>query len=334
MQGYCEKVNFFKNDKIYVSIEDGNLQIYQDSAKIKSGDCIVLTNKTVAEEEGNKSLVLKNIFMKSGNSTPTFVLKFDDANIRSQWRSAIEVTCRPASSPPMKPVPQHASLSTAPVAARFQDSSSQKDPLHFIKQMSSSTERIEMLDKKSELLLEKRQELNRELHALCQNGGRNVPANKPKITRIMKDIKSKDESLKIIDGMREKLQGKVNMMENFLMVRATNEDLKIDPEVMTQMPQVYQDLEKNDEDQRDLQAQMEDLSALFSSHDQDIDDEELNKQLGEIEPSASASAAQDAFPALFLPAAGEKTLPSAAQGKPAHARHNEEDELERLKCLM
>lgn len=338
MQGYCEKVNLFKNDKIYVSAEDGNLQIYRDSEKVKTIDCIILTNKTVMEDEGKKSLVLKNIFMKSGNPTPTFVLKFDDANIRSQWRSAIEAACRPASSAHKEPAPLRASPGSTAVAAGFQDSSSQKDPQHFMKQMHSSAERIGMLDKKSEILLETRKELNRQLQALCQNGGRNNPANKPKIARVMKDIKSKDEALKVIDGMRNKLQDKVNMLDSFLTTRNANDDLKIDPQMRSEMSQLSRDLEKNDEDQRDLQAAWEDIVPILSS-DQDIDDEELERQLEEIpnweiDSLASASSAQGHLPALSLPAAGKKTVPAAAGGRRAQAHHDEEDELERLKCLM
>jgi seryl-tRNA synthetase len=338
MQGYCEKVNFFKNDKIYLSAEDGNLQIYRDSEKIKSIDCVVLTNKTVMEDEGKKSLKLMNIFMKSGNPTPTFVLKFDDANIRSQWRGAIEAACRSASSAHRESAPLRASLSTAPAAAGFQDSSSQKGPQHFMKQMHSSAERIGMLDKKSELLLETRKELNRQLQALCQNGGRNNPANKPKIARIMKDIKSKDEAVKVIDGMRSKLQDKLNMLDSFLTTRNANDDLRIDPQMKSEMSQLSRDLEQNEDDQRDLQAAWDDIVPILSS-DQDIDDEELNRQLDEIpnweiDSLASASSAQGHVPALCLPAAGKKAMPAAAQGRPAQARHDDEDELERLKCLM
>jgi hypothetical protein len=81
--------------------------------------------------------------------------------------------------------------------------------------------------------------------------------------------------------------------------------------------------------QAELQEEFEEVVSLFPE-EQCVDDEELDRQLEEIHPSTSASAAQHPLLALSLPAAGSKAVPSA-RGAAAHAIRDDssEDELER-----
>jgi hypothetical protein len=110
------------NDKFYFSIADGNLQFDRDSSISNLVDCVVLTNKTVIQDKGEKALKLTDIFMQSGHQSPKFVLKFEDSNIRSQWRSAIERACMPSTVSASKSLPPNASRNVAPAAAMSQSS--------------------------------------------------------------------------------------------------------------------------------------------------------------------------------------------------------------------
>jgi hypothetical protein len=98
MQGYCEKVNTFFNDKFFVCISDGNLQFYRDSSKSKLVDSVVLNNKTTIHESDDRTLKLTNILLESGGSLPKFSVKFDDQQIRNEWKKAIEEACRPTAA--------------------------------------------------------------------------------------------------------------------------------------------------------------------------------------------------------------------------------------------
>ena len=93
MQGYCDKVKWFwLNDRFYLSIADGYLHFRRDIYSEMMGH-VVLTNKTVIKDKGRSSLELANIlqkFDKIGSNATTLVLKFDAANIRGEWRKAIE----------------------------------------------------------------------------------------------------------------------------------------------------------------------------------------------------------------------------------------------------
>lgn len=341
MQGYCEKVNTLLNDRFYFSIADGNLRFHRDSTKSKLVDCIVLNNKTVLKDKGGKSLELSNIFMESGSSAPKFVMKFDDTNIRSEWRHAIEAACRPATASASKPTPPSASLRVAPAAARDHSSqkcakgqSSQDDSQHHIDAMHRMQERMNVLERKGELLVAQRRELDRQLHALCQNGGRELPANKPKICRLMKDIKAKAQTVSAIDGMKSRLNDQRTLIENFVTMRDSNQDLQIDPQMKAEMARVNKDLQHTIDVQAELQEEWQDMQDTLAGGEQDYDDEELDRQLDEITGSTSASAARDPRPALSLPAAGSKAVPTAARGASSRAGQDDDDELERIRCSM
>ncbi len=333
MQGYCEKVNTLLNDKFFFSIAEGNLQFYRDSSKSKLVDCVVLNNKTVIQDQGEKSLKLTNIFMQSGNQAPKFVLKCDDASIRNEWRSAIEAACRPTATSASKPSPQHAPHAKSPSSVKSVNSqSSHEDSQHHINSLHRMQERMDILGKQEEMLEAQRMQLNARLKELCRDGGRELPANKPKIARIMKDIKSKTDAIKTVTGMRSKLQDQVNLVEGFIRMRDANADFQIDRSVKSEMSQLIVDIEKNSDSLAELEAQQEELNALFSQ-EPDMDDDELTSQLEEIERSVTHSAsAEDPFPALSLPAAGRKELPSAVGGGKAHAVRDERSEDELARC--
>jgi hypothetical protein len=341
MQGYCEKVNTLLNDRFYFSIADGNLQFHRDSTKSKLVDCIVLNNKTAIKDKGDKSLELANIFMESGSNVPKYVMKFDDANIRSEWRHAIEAACRPATTSASKPPPPTASLRAAPAAARDQSSqksakgqSSQDDSQPHLDALHRMQERMDVLERKGELLVAQRKELDRQLHVLCQNGGRELPANKPKICRLMKDIKAKAQTLSAIDGMKSRLNDQCTLIDQFITMRDSNQDFQIDPQMRAEMAKVNKDLQKTTDFQAELQEEWQDMQDTLAGGEQDIDDDELNRQLEEITGSTSASAALDPLPALSLPAAGKKAVPTAARGASSHAVQDDDDELERIRCSM
>lgn len=346
MQGYCEKVNTLLNDKFYFSLADGNLQFYRDSSMSKLVDCVVLTNKTVIQDKGEKALKLTNIFMQSGRQAPKFVLKFEDSNIRSQWRSAIDGACRPATVSASKSLPPNASRNVAPVAAMSQSSGGvaaayqssvmpakgqtlQNDPQNHINSLHKMQERIETLEKQEANLEAQRMELNGQLQALCRNGDREHPANKPKIARIMKDIKAKKDAKTVVSGMLGKLKDQCNLITSFLQTAEANEAFKPDPLLKLQMAQLAKDIELNSDHQAELQQEYEEVVSIFSE-EPFIDDEELARQLEEIHPSTSASAAQHPLPALSLPAAGSKAVLSAWGAAARSTRDDSsEDELER-----
>jgi hypothetical protein len=172
-------------------------------------------------------------------------------------------------------------------------------------------------------------ELNGQLQALCRNGGREHPANKPKIARIMKDIKAKKDAKTVVSGMLGKLQDQCNLITSFLQTAEANEAFKPDPLLKSQMAQLAKDIELNSDHQAELQQEYEEVVSIFSE-EPFIDDEELARQLEEIHPSTSASAAQHPLPALSLPAAGSKAVPSAwGAAAPSTRGDSSEDELER-----
>ena len=279
--------------------------------------------------------------MESGSNAPKFVMKFDDTNIRSEWRSAIEAACRPATPSASTAPPPTASHRVAPAAAKDQSlqksakgQSSQNVSQPHLDALHRMQERIVVLERKGELLVAQRKELDRQLHALCQNGGRELPANKPKICRLMKDIKAKVQTLSATDVMKSRLSDQCTLIDQFLMMRDSNQDFQIDPQMRAEMAQLNKDLQKTTDVQAELQEDWQDIHETLAGGEQDIDDEELNRQLEEIEDLTSASAARGPLPALSLPAAGSKAVPAPARGASSHAEQDDDEELERIKCSM